>query len=87
MNQLNQQIRTILKENARLSIDIDTLNDDSNLHEAGMSSHATVNVMLALEDEFDIEFPPRLLKRSNFSSIASIQNAVNEIINDPELAK
>jgi acyl carrier protein len=43
--------------------------------------------MLALEDEFDIEFPPRLLKRSNFSSIASIQNAVNEIINDPELAK
>jgi acyl carrier protein len=87
MNQLNQQIRTILKENARLSIDIDTLNDDGNLHEAGMSSHATVNVMLALEDEFDIEFPPRLLKRSNFSSIASIQNAVNEIINDPELAK
>jgi acyl carrier protein len=82
---MNDQIRTILKENARLSIAIDTLNDDSNLHEAGMSSHATVNVMLALEDEFDIEFPPRLLKRSNFSSIASIQHAVNEIINDPDI--
>lgn len=84
---MNEQIRTILKENARLSTDIATLNDDSNLHEAGMSSHATVNVMLALEDEFDIEFPPRLLKRTNFSSIASIQHAVNEIISDSELAK
>lgn len=84
---MNEQIRTILKENARLPIDIDTLKDDSNLQEAGMSSHATVNVMLALEDEFDIEFPPRLLKRGNFSSIASIQNAVNEIVNNSKLAK
>ena len=37
-----------------------------------MSSHASVNVMLALEDAFDIEFPDRMLKRSVFESIAGI---------------
>lgn len=83
---MNEKIRAILKENARLPIDADTLSDTSNLYDAGMSSHASVNVMLALEDEFEIEFPARLLKRSVFSSIASIAEAVGELTNDPEIA-
>ena len=41
-----------------------------------MTSHASVNVMLALEGAFDIEFPDELLKRSVFASIASIRDAV-----------
>ena len=41
-----------------------------------MTSHATVDVMLALEGEFDVEFPDELLKRSVFGSIASIRNAL-----------
>ena len=44
-----------------------------------MTSHASVNVMLALEDAFDIEFPDRMLKRSVFESIASIQAALSEL--------
>ena len=84
---MNEQIRTILKENARLPIDVDALNDESNLQEAGMSSHATVNVMLALEDEFDVEFPARLLRRSVFSSIASIRNALSELVGETEFAR
>ena len=35
-----------------------------------MTSHASVNVMLALEGEFEIEFPDHMLKRSVFESIA-----------------
>jgi len=37
-------------------------------------------VMLTLEDKFDIEFPDELLKRSVFSSIDTIRNAVEGII-------
>jgi acyl carrier protein len=81
---MNEKIRTIVKENARLPIDIVTLSDNSNLYDAGMSSHASVNVMLALEDEFDVEFPPRLLRRSVFASIANITEAVNELLNETE---
>ena len=44
-----------------------------------MTSHASVNVMLALETEFDIEFPDRMLKRSVFESISAIQTAISEL--------
>ena len=44
-----------------------------------MSSHASVNVMLALEDAFDIEFPDSMLKRSVFESVAGIDAAIQEL--------
>ena len=44
-----------------------------------MTSHASVNVMLALEDRFDIEFPDRMLNRSVFESIAAIERALLEL--------
>ncbi|GCE11736.1 acyl carrier protein [Tengunoibacter tsumagoiensis] len=81
---MREQIRTILQENAHLPVAIATLSDDANLYDSGMSSHSTVNVMLALEDEFDIEFPPRLLKRGVFSSVLSIESAVRELVGATE---
>jgi acyl carrier protein len=74
-----QAIRRILKEHGRLSRDVDTLGPESDLYEAGMTSHASVNVMLALEGEFEIEFPDQMLKRSVFESIAAIAAAVGEL--------
>jgi acyl carrier protein len=44
-----------------------------------MSSQASVSLMIALEDEFDVEFPDRMLKRSVFQSIAAIRTALGEI--------
>jgi acyl carrier protein len=41
-----------------------------------MTSHASVNVMLALEDAFDVEFPDEMLRRSVFESISAIGAAV-----------
>ena len=38
-----------------------------------MTSHASVNVMLALEDAFDIGFSENMLKKSTFESIAAIR--------------
>jgi acyl carrier protein len=74
------QIRQILNDHARLSFDIRTLADEADLYQAGMTSHASVNVMLALEGEFEIEFPDHMLKRNVFDSIASIRAAVNELL-------
>ncbi len=44
-----------------------------------MTSHASVNVMLGLEDAFDVEFPDRMLRRDVFESIASIEAALSEL--------
>jgi acyl carrier protein len=73
------KIRAILAEHGRLSQDASRLSDDADLYQAGMTSHASVNVMLALEGEFDVEFPDHMLKRSVFDSVASIQAALEEL--------
>ena len=76
--QLNK-IRAILGEHGRLSKDVQTLDAQADLYQAGMTSHASVNVMLALEGEFDIEFPDHMLKRNVFNTIASIRAALDEL--------
>jgi acyl carrier protein len=76
---VSSAVRQIVNEHGRLAVDVATLGDDASLYEAGMTSHASVNVMLALEDAFDIEFPDELLKRSVFESVASITAALAQL--------
>ena len=73
------QIRQVLREHGRLNRDVGELDAETDLYQSGMTSHASVNVMLALEGAFDVEFPDHMLKRSVFSSIASIRQAVAEL--------
>jgi acyl carrier protein len=76
---MTEEIRRIVQQHARLPVDAATLADDADLFQAGMTSHASVNLMLAIEDAFDIEFPDRMLKRSVFESIAAIRGALEEL--------
>ena len=50
-----------------------------------MTSHASVNVMLALEEEFDVEFPEEMLQKSTFESIEAICSSIASLstIGDP----
>ena len=57
----------------------DSIDENTDLFDAGMTSHASVNVMLALEDAFDFEFPETMLKKSTFESIAAIRAGVLEV--------
>jgi acyl carrier protein len=76
---VHERIRTIVGEHGRLSIAVDQLTDDASLYQAGLTSHASVNLMLALEESFGIEFPERLLRRRTFESISAIAGAVREL--------
>ena len=76
---LSADIRQVLSDHARLPVPVDSLDDQADLFQAGMSSHASVNVMLALEDAFDIEFPDEMLRRTVFESVAAIAAAVSEL--------
>lgn len=73
-------IRRVLRDHGRLGADPDKLAADADLYQSGMTSHASVNVMLALEGEFDVEFPDHMLKRNVFRSIDSIERALRELI-------
>jgi acyl carrier protein len=77
--EMKDQIRQIIADHGRIPVDAHALDDHADLYQAGMASHASVNVMLALEDAFDIEFPDAMLNRSVFESIASIAAALMEL--------
>ncbi len=77
---LDPKIRDVLTRHARLGAATGTLADTDDLYQAGMTSHASVNVMLALESAFDVEFPDQMLTRSVFSSIAAIRGALAQLV-------
>ncbi len=79
---MDEQIRAILQRHAVLAVDASTLKEDDSLYLAGMTSMASVSVMLGLEESFDVEFPDHMLKRQVFESIASIRAALLELTHD-----
>ncbi len=78
MGPVEEQISKILEEVGGLTTPAAQLGPDDDLFAAGLTSFATVNVMLGIEDAFDLEFPDRLLTRSSFRSIAALAGAVRE---------
>ncbi len=76
---IDNMIRTVLKDHGRLSQDALAIQPEADLYQAGMTSHASVNVMLALEGAFDVEFPDHMLKRSVFASVVAIREAITQL--------
>jgi acyl carrier protein len=73
------KVREIISQHGRLSAAVDQLSDTSDLYAAGLTSLATVGLMLALEEGFDIEFPDAMLSRKTFGSIDALASAVERL--------
>lgn len=78
----DEVVRNILAEHSKLSVDLSALSNDSDLYEAGLTSLTTVNVMLAIEDHFDVEFEDSMLSRATFQSVNNLVDAVEELLNN-----
>lgn len=76
MSDVDATIKEVLDVHGRLPVSAESLGESDDLFENGLTSHASVNVMLALEDAYDFEFPDALLVKSTFESIAAIRNAL-----------
>lgn len=79
---MKAKIREILAKHGRLPVAIETLGDTDDLHAAGLTSFASVGLMMALEEAFDIEYPDRMMNRRNFASVAAIEGALEQIRQD-----
>jgi len=79
---VTDQIRQVVTLHGRLPVDVVALSDNDDLYRAGLTSHASVNLMLALEDAFDVEFPERFLRRGTFESVAAIRDAIEELVSE-----
>lgn len=57
---------------------IETYNGDNMIEDLGIDSHDIFNIVIAIEDEFDIEIPPTKLKIAYFTTVESIVELVEE---------
>ena len=76
---MKDRIRQIIKDHAGLGLDIATISDSTDLYRTGMTSYASVVLMMALENEFGLEFPDSMLSRDVFESIDSIASAIESL--------
>lgn len=86
MTQSEEMIRAVLTKHGRLPGNIADVAYAADLYAAGLKSFASVQVMLALEEAFDVEFPERMLNRNTFASIEAIDRALAELTHKPALA-
>ncbi|MBK9082392.1 MAG: acyl carrier protein [Rhizobiales bacterium] len=83
---MNEKLRQILAAHGKLAVDVAKIADGDDLYAAGLTSFATVQLMLAIEDGFDIEIPDRMLNRRTFASIEALQACVAELVRNREAA-
>lgn len=79
MHDVESRIRSTLESVLGEQIRSDRIGRADDLFASGMTSHQTVQVMLGLEDEFDVEFPDELLTRSTFMTIDAMVRAIEDL--------
>ena len=77
---IQNKVRDVLVAHGRMAVDPREVDAQADLYELGLTSHASVDVMLALEDAFDIEFPDEVLKKSTFASVHNIEQVVEGLV-------
>ncbi len=76
---LHETVRNVLRGVGDLAASADTLGDDTDLFDAGLSSYGTVEVMIGLENALSIEFPETVLTRDTFTSINAIVHVLERL--------
>jgi acyl carrier protein len=83
-NAILDQLRAILGEQGTLPGDVRDLAPDTDLYAAGLTSLASVDLMLAIEQNFGVSFPDEALSRRTFSSIGSIAAVIERLTPQPK---
>lgn len=73
------RIRNIVKDHAGLNLPLADIEDSTDLYYAGMSSQASVVLMIAVEGQFGLEFPDAMLNRDVFATVETIANAIEYV--------
>jgi acyl carrier protein len=72
--------RRLISDNRSFGVDMGGLDDDdADLYAAGLKSLPTLQLMVALEAEFGIEFPDEALHRRAFATVARIAALIDEL--------
>jgi acyl carrier protein len=76
---LEARVRAILREHSGLRDAVLSVGVHESLWQLGMTSLASVSVMVALESTFDFEFPDSWLRHATFGTIFNIMGCINAL--------
>jgi acyl carrier protein len=76
---MKETLRRILSELGCLDVPLETISDRTDLNAVGLSSLATVHLMLAIERDFAVKIPDSMLNYRLFSSIDSMAAAITQV--------
>ncbi len=82
---MQQRIRDILSGLGGLSKPSDTIADGEDLFALGLDSFGLVDLMVAIETEFGLEFPEAMLKRDTFKTVHNLAQAVSQLLEQRSL--
>lgn len=71
-DRVESAVRDALARHGKMGVDARTVDARADLFQHGLTSNASVNVMLAVEDALEVEFPDADLTRATFTSVASL---------------
>jgi acyl carrier protein len=82
---VEDEIRRLVIGNATLAIGEASLTDDTDLFSAGMTSYASVTMMMSIEEHFGVVFTDSQIIRTTFQTIASMAEAVTWLLAQPSI--
>ncbi|NEO41270.1 MAG: acyl carrier protein [Moorea sp. SIOASIH] len=81
MGTIIERIKTCMVEHLKLVKSVDEIKDDTELTSLGLDSMGATNLMIDLEDEFDITFPDALLTPETFKTTLTLDSAIQTLLN------
>jgi len=77
-NSIRGKVLELLAE--QQGVDLGGITDNADLYEAGLTSFASVQLMLAIEDNFGVEFSENMLNRKTFASLSNIVGGIATLL-------
>ena len=80
MNEIITRLKPLILEHLKLVETTDQIGDTDDLTTLGMDSMAATNMMIDIEDEFDIHFLDEMLTPETFKSAESLSLAIDSLL-------
>lgn len=78
-----ETLQRLIDREAKLRVSADCLTARADLYELGLTPYTAIRLLLAIEREFGVEFPRRLLNRATMQSIDSIVRCLRAVQSEP----
>lgn len=76
---METQVREVLVKHSGLGDRVTGVDAGENLWQLGMTSLASVQVMVALEETFGVEIPDDMLRHATFASVDNIVSCIRSL--------